>query len=245
MANETAVEIINTLLKRAHLAHASDIHIDPGPLACVVRLRVDGILNDVQELPKIFQNEVLARLKILAGIRTDEHHQPHDGRFRFDISDTDSIDIRISIAPTYYGENAVLRLLSSTTSLSTLTSLGMSAFHQGIVMRAIERPHGMVLITGPTCSGKTSTLYALLQILNVRSSSIITIEDPIEYSLPGITQIPASKNSGLTFSEGLRSILRQDPNIIGVGEIRDKETASLANKCCTHRTSCAHHTSHI
>ncbi len=228
MATETAVEIINSLLCEAHGAHASDIHIDPSGLSCAVRFRIDGSLRDIRELPKIFQNEVLSRLKILSGIRTDEHHQPHDGRFRFDVSNNEAIDIRVSIAPTYYGENAVLRLLSSATPLSTLTSLGMGEFHQNLIARAIERPHGMIVITGPTGSGKTSTLYALLHLLNVRSSSIITIEDPIEYALAGVTQIPAGKSSGLTFSEGLRSILRQDPNIIGVGEIRDKETASLA-----------------
>jgi type IV pilus assembly protein PilB len=228
MATETAIEIINSLIIESYAMHASDIHINPKALSCTVRYRIDGTLKDIRELPKIFQSELLTRLKVLTGIRTDEHNKPHDGRFCFDISNTETIDIRVSIAPTYYGENAVLRLLSSTDSLSTLTSLGMSANHQDLVLRALERPHGMILITCPTGSGKTSTLYAFLHIVNTRSCSIITIEDPIEYAIAGITQIPAGKNTGLSFSEGLRSILRQDPNIIGVGEIRDHETASLA-----------------
>jgi type IV pilus assembly protein PilB len=228
----SAVMVIEELLTEANLKHASDIHLDPAAHALVVRFRINGTLHDVHELPLKLKHEILARFKILAGLRIDEHHIPQDGRFRFEISDTHLIDVRISIAPTYYGENAVLRLLSSAGTLSSLTSLGLSRTHQEIIQKSLLRPHGMILITGPTGSGKTSSLYALIQVMNTRETSIVTIEDPIEYALNGINQIPISRHpassQGLTFANALRSVLRQDPNVIGIGEIRDTETAALA-----------------
>ena len=223
-----AVATLDSLLFEAYAARASDIHLDPGLETFLARFRVDGMLYDARSIPPYLHLEILARLKILAGLRTDEHQAPQDGRFRFDITTEITIDVRISIAPTYYGENAVLRLLSSINKFLTLAALGCSSSQENIIRQVLMRPHGMILITGPTGSGKTSTLYALIQILNARSRSIITIEDPIEYALDGINQIPANPQTGLSFAAGLRSILRQDPDVIGIGEIRDEETASLA-----------------
>ena len=227
----SVIGIVEELLRAAHAINASDVHLDPQMDGLVVRFRVDGILHVQKNLPHIIQNEILARLKILAALRIDEHKLPQDGRFRFYVSSGHSIDVRISIAPTYYGENAVLRLLSSSNVFSSLTSLGFGRVHQETLNRAVQKPHGMILVTGPTGSGKTSTLYALIQLVNTISVSIVTIEDPVEYAIEGINQIPITRNQrddSLTFANGLRSILRQDPNIIGIGEIRDSETAILA-----------------
>ena len=228
----SAIEIVEGLIRDAHLKHASDIHLDPRAHSLIARFRINGTLQTAESIPTTLHGEVLSRLKILAGLRTDEHQLPQDGRFRFDISHDETIDIRVSIVPTYYGENAVLRLLSSSSSLSTLTSLGFNRLHQEMVHTAVHRPHGMILITGPTGNGKTSSLYTLIQLRNTEAVSIVTIEDPIEYTIDGVSQIPIHKNSGqvssLTFANGLRSVLRQDPNIIGIGEIRDSETAILA-----------------
>ncbi len=224
----SAVGIINALVREAYEQHASDLHVDPGSDSLTVRLRIDGVLHDAHQIPMRLHGEILARIKILTGLRTDEHQMPQDGRFSFDLSSTQAIDVRVSIVPTYYGENVVLRLLTSNTKLLNLSSLGLSTTHQELLKRSIAQPHGLILITGATGSGKTSTLYTLLRLLNTRTTSLICIEDPIEYALEGITQIPANDHGGLSFEKGLRSILRQDPNIIGIGEIRDNETASLA-----------------
>ena len=224
----SAVTVIDSLLREAYTVQASDIHLDPGAGTFIARFRVDGILYDAQRISPHLEREILARLKILAGLRTDEHQAPQDGRFRFEISSEVYIDVRISITPTYHGENAVLRLLTSSSTLTSLSSLGLDAHQEALLQETIRHPHGLILITGPTGSGKTSTLYALIQLLNTRSSSIITIEDPVEYAIDGINQIPANPRAGLSFAQGLRSILRQDPNIICIGEIRDSETAALA-----------------
>lgn len=229
----SAVKLIDLLIHEAYVSHASDLHLDPSEDFLTARLRVDGALHDVHQLPIKIHREMLARLKILAGLRIDEHQAPQDGRFRFSLSGTDFgpeayLDVRVSIAPTYYGENAVLRLLSSREGLATLAALGLNNEHQAVIRKVLARPHGLILVTGPTGSGKTSTMYALLHVLNRRDVSIITIEDPIEYSIDGVNQIQANRASSLTFAEGLRSILRQDPNVIGIGEIRDQETAALA-----------------
>jgi type IV pilus assembly protein PilB len=232
LPSRSALVIVDNLIQLAYEKQASDIHLDPRAHALMVRFRINGSLQTVESLPNEVRNEILARLKILAGLRTDEHQLPQDGRFRFEISQDRLIDVRVSIAPTYYGENAVLRILSASSSLSSLTSLGFNRSHQEILQTAIHRPHGMILITGPTGNGKTSTLYTLLQLRNTETISIVTIEDPIEYAIDGINQIPISKSnnfaSSLTFANGLRSVLRQDPNIIGIGEIRDADTATLA-----------------
>ncbi|HEV8677449.1 MAG TPA: GspE/PulE family protein, partial [Candidatus Paceibacterota bacterium] len=170
---------------------------------------------------------IITRIKILSNLRTDEHQAAQDGRFRVQVGDA-PIDVRVSITPTYYGENAVLRLLAQQAEEFTLESLGFSEENKAKIRDAVRKPHGMILATGPTGSGKTTTLYTLLKQLNTKTVSIITIEDPVEYAVEGVSQIQINPRSGLTFGSGLRSILRQDPNIIMVGEIRDSETASIA-----------------
>ncbi len=185
-------------------------------------------MQDVHALPKNVQGEIISRIKILAGLRTDEHQTAQDGRFRNIVEHKTQIDVRVSLAPTYYGENAVLRILADKADEFTLKTLGLSADNQEKILAALKRPYGMILTTGPTGSGKTTTLYTLLKILNTREVSIITLEDPIEYAIPGLNQIQINSRANLSFANGLRSILRQDPNIIMVGEIRDSETARLA-----------------
>jgi type II secretory ATPase GspE/PulE/Tfp pilus assembly ATPase PilB-like protein len=228
MEGDSAITILEALLREAHRVRASDIHLDPSFSGLLARLRIDGSLYDSGLFHSSLIPEILARLKVLAGLRIDEHMAPQDGRFRFKLSTTESVDVRISITPTYYGENAVLRLFSSGSTLPSLAELGFTQSQENSIHSVVERPHGLILVTGPTGSGKTSTLYSLLSLRNVRATSIITIEDPIEFALPGIVQIPVNPRTGLTFASGLRSILRQDPNVLGVGEIRDEETASLA-----------------
>ena len=221
------VNLIDALVKSAHAARASDIHLDPQAEGLKVRYRVDGVLQDAHLFPSGIQSEVISRLKILCGLRTDEHQAAQDGRFKVKIGES-TIDVRASIVPTYYGENSVLRLLSDQAQWFTLDSLGFTPANQEKIMRAIERPHGMILATGPTGSGKTTTLYTLVKMLNQPGVSIITIEDPVEYSIAGINQVQVNARTELTFANGLRSMLRQDPNIIMVGEIRDIDTAGLA-----------------
>lgn len=222
------IDLVDALIEHAHDVRASDIHIDPVEKSVQVRLRIDGILNDAFTVPKEIQSEVVTRIKVLAGMRTDEHQAAQDGRFRSMVSNKGAIDIRVSIAPTFYGENAVLRLLSDKVEQFTLQTMGFSKSDQEKISHAISRPHGMILATGPTGSGKTTTLYALVKILNTRAVSVVTIEDPIEYAVEGIDQIQVNARTALTFANGLRSILRQDPDIIMVGEIRDAETAMIA-----------------
>ncbi|MBI5401532.1 type II/IV secretion system protein [Candidatus Wolfebacteria bacterium] len=227
-AEVSIINLVDSLIEHGYNSRASDIHIDPEEKRVRVRLRIDGILNDAFILPKDIQSEVITRIKVLSGLRTDEHQAAQDGRFRTEIKGGGPVDLRVSIAPTYYGENAVMRLLVEKEEKFTLETLGFSERDRGIIMKAIKNPYGMILATGPTGSGKTTTLYTILKILNTKEVSIITIEDPIEYSLEGIDQIQANSRTGLTFATGLRSILRQDPNIIMVGEIRDEETARIA-----------------
>ncbi len=222
------IDLVHALVVQAHSLRASDIHIDPTADAVRVRLRVDGVLQEKFILPKIIHSEVISRIKVLAWLRTDEHQAAQDGRFRIVSEGAIPIDVRVSITPTYYGENAVLRLLSDTPEHYTLSSLGFSTTDEAKILKSLRRPHGMILATGPTGSGKTTTLYTLLKILNIQEVSIVTIEDPIEYAVSNITQIQIQPKTGLTFAAGLRSILRQDPNIIMVGEIRDSETAGIA-----------------
>lgn len=222
------IELIQMLVERAQHARASDIHLDPETNGLKVRMRVDGVLQDAHVFPLAIHQEVISRIKILSGLRTDEHQSAQDGRFCARIGNGRNIDIRVSVIPTFWGENAVMRLLSDKAEEFTLKSLGFTPENEQKILRAIGKPHGMILATGPTGSGKTTTLYTLIRMLNTKESSIITIEDPIEYSIPGINQIQVRERAGLTFANGLRSMLRQDPNIIMVGEIRDVETAGLA-----------------
>jgi type II secretory ATPase GspE/PulE/Tfp pilus assembly ATPase PilB-like protein len=225
----SVIRLVDKIVERGYLARASDIHVDPAEDKIEVRLRIDGALHNTFVLPKDLQDEVISRIKVLSGLRTDEHQAAQDGRFRFQLKETRiNFDIRVSIAPTFYGENAVLRLLAERGEEYTLETLGFSARDLEAVKRAIKKPYGMILATGPTGSGKTTTLYTILKTLNIEEISIITIEDPIEYSIKGIDQIQVNPQTGLTFASGLRSILRQDPNIVMVGEIRDEETAGIA-----------------
>lgn len=226
-ANVSIINLIDHFIRCASSIHASDIHIDPTEKNIRVRFRIDGVLEDAHPLPKAIHAEIISRIKILSGLRTDEHNAAQDGRFRSLIA-VGSIDVRVSIAPTYHGENAVLRLLSDNAENFTLDTLGFSAEDQKKIARALKKTSGMILVTGPTGSGKTTTLYTLIKMLNSKEISIVTIEDPIEYAVEGVEQIQVNSRTNLTFANGLRSILRQDPNVIMVGEIRDTETAGIA-----------------
>lgn len=222
-------ELMDGLIAYSYYLNASDIHFDPDESVVLVRLRIDGIQYDVFELPKTLQPMIISRIKVLAGMRTDEHQAPQDGRFKTKIGELpQQFDVRVSVIPTYYGEDAVARLLVEHTSITSLVDLNFSETDKAKVLRAIQKPNGMILATGPTGSGKTTTLYTILLMLKTPEVSIITIEDPVEYSIHGINQIQVNADTGLTFADGLRSILRQDPDIIMVGEIRDKETAGIA-----------------
>lgn len=227
-ANISIINLIDHLLKHASQIHASDIHIDPLDKSVRVRFRIDGVLEDSHNLPKEIHGEIISRIKVLSGLRTDEHQTAQDGRFRTIIPPNGSVDVRVSIVPTYHGENAVLRLLSDNAENFTLESLGFTEEDRKKIERATKKTTGMILVTGPTGSGKTTTLYTLVKMLNSKEISIVTIEDPIEYAIDGIEQIQVNHRTGLTFANGLRSILRQDPNVIMVGEIRDTETAGIA-----------------
>jgi len=220
-------KLVDYIIEQAYFMHASDIHIDPTENEMDIRFRIDGVLATIFVLPKVLLNQVITTIKVHSGLRTDEHQAAQDGRFRV-VIDKVPVDLRVSIIPAYHGENAVLRLLVSQLKALTLSELGLAERDMSLVDQYIRRPHGMILSTGPTGSGKTTTLYTLVQMLNKPEIAITTVEDPIEYSIGGITQIQTNAATGLTFALGLRSILRQDPNIIMVGEIRDNETASIA-----------------
>ncbi|MGG3957270.1 ATPase, T2SS/T4P/T4SS family [Bhargavaea massiliensis] len=221
------VKLVNQILQMAVEQRASDIHIDPHETKVVIRYRIDGILRTERALPKHMQGMLTARIKILANMDITEHRVPQDGRIKMNI-DFHPIDLRVSTLPTIYGEKIVMRVLDLGAALNDLNKLGFNKVNLQRFIQLIEQPTGIVLITGPTGSGKSSTLYAALNRLNGEHVNIITIEDPVEYQLEGVNQIQVNPNVGMTFAEGLRSILRQDPNIIMVGEIRDRETAEIA-----------------
>jgi len=227
----SVVDLVDLFVQYAYAARASDVHIEPTATDVRIRLRIDGMLQDLFiDKPKVSKNlhlELISRIKVLSGLRTDEHLTPQDGRLRVKVEGYGNIDIRVSIMPTYYGENAIMRLLAET-QIFALENLGFLLKDLERVQQAIKKPYGMILANGPTGSGKSTTLYTILKELNRPEVSIITIEDPIEYSLEGATQIQVNTQTGLTFAGGLRSILRQDPNIVMVGEIRDQETAAIA-----------------
>ncbi len=223
------IKLVDSLINQAYESRASDLHVDPADEKVFIRLRIDGVLYQSYALPKEIQSEIISRLKVLSGLRTDEHQIAQDGRFKFTARDGNSFDIRVSIIPTYHEENAVLRLLVEQKNQKfSIDNMGFSDRDSKVVNEAIKKPYGMILVTGPTGSGKTTALYTILRVLNTDEVSIITIEDPIEYSLDKTNQIQVNNQTGLTFANGLRSILRQDPNIIMVGEIRDEETAKIA-----------------
>ena len=224
---DAVVTLFDRLMDFAHTVRASDIHMEPWKDHGVIRVRIDGILHDEFEVKFPLHVQLIARLKILTSMRTDEHHAPQDGRFKYPSSLGD-VDVRVSVLPTEFGEKAVLRLLSSQSHKLSLEQLGFSPDDLERVHRAIRKPWGMLLSTGPTGSGKTTTVYAILEVINQREVNISTIEDPVEFEIPGINQSQVDRVAKLTFATGLRSLLRQDPDIIMVGEIRDQETAKIA-----------------
>ena len=221
------VKIVDTLIRHAILEGASDIHIEPEEKDVVVRYRVDGLLKDVMMLPRAVHDGVAARIKVLANLKLDEHRLPQDGRFKVE-GEGYKVSFRVSILPVYDGEKIVMRLLQEDAQGFTLESLCYSGKAIEVLNRVIRRPTGLVLSTGPTGSGKTTTLYTILDILNTPEVNISTVEDPIEYRIPRVNQTQVKPDIGFSFAQGLRTLVRQDPDIIMVGEIRDNETAALA-----------------
>ncbi len=226
-AEAPIAKIVDTVIEYAYINKASDVHIEGARDASLVRFRIDGVLHDVVRLPHNLHDQIITRIKVMARLRTDEHFSAQDGRMRAKLEEED-LDIRVSVVPVVGGEKVVLRLLAARNRQFGLTDLGMQDSDLKKVRAAFLRPYGMVLSTGPTGSGKTTSMYAILKILNTREKNIATIEDPVEYEIEGINQIQSNTKTNLTFANGLRSILRQDPDIIYVGEIRDEETADIA-----------------
>jgi type IV pilus assembly protein PilB len=224
---EKVAEIVTHILNFAAAARASDVHIEPQEKSTRVRYRIDGILQEKLTTPRELHDALISRIKILSGMKIDEKRIPQDGRFNFKTQD-EEIDLRVSSLPTTWGEKIVMRLLKKTGGIPELQELGLRGRALKNLQDAILRPHGIILICGPTGSGKTTTLYSIIQKINTSKINIITLEDPIEYKIPGVNQVQVNPVAGLTFASGLRSFLRQDPNVILVGEIRDQETADLA-----------------
>ncbi|MCX6765491.1 MAG: ATPase, T2SS/T4P/T4SS family [Candidatus Moranbacteria bacterium] len=221
------IRIVDTLLKHAILQSASDIHIEPEEHEVRVRYRIDGILHDAMSLPKQILLGIVARIKVLSNLKLDEHRLPQDGRFKIEKDDY-KISFRVSILPVFDGEKIAMRLLDESAKGLTLEKMGLWGKALEIIHREIKRPNGMILVTGPTGSGKTTTLYTIMDILNTPEVNISTVEDPIEYRMPRINQTQINPKIGLTFASSLRSLLRQDPDILMIGEIRDKETLEIA-----------------
>ena len=221
------VKLVNEIIEEAIKKSATDIHIEPFENISIVKYRIDGILHKVKEIPIYLHSAIVSRIKILSKLDIAEKRLPQDGKFSFKIGNLE-YDIRVSTLPTVWGETVVLRLLSKGNVDIDLDKLGFSKEHLKIIKELIRVSHGMILVTGPTGSGKTTTLYAMLKLMNDGTKKIVTVEDPVEYTIPGITQVQVNEKIGLTFSKTLRSILRQDPDIIMIGEIRDKDTADIA-----------------
>jgi len=221
------VNIVNSIVEHAVYEDASDIHIEPTETEVVVRYRIDGELHPVMSLPKAVQSGIVARIKVLSNLKIDEHMVPQDGRFKIQVQE-EKYAFRVSIIPVYDGEKIVMRLLNEGQKPLTLDQLGFLPSVQEIINRSISKPHGMVIVTGPTGSGKTTTLYSMLGMLNQPDVNISTAEDPVEYHVKGVNQSQMNPKVGFTFAAALRSFLRQDPDIIMVGEIRDQETAEIA-----------------
>lgn len=221
------IRMMDALLDYAYDSRASDIHIEPQSGRTIVRFRIDGILHDIIDFPVSIHDLLITRLKILSRLRTDEHRAPQDGKLQKQIG-KEKLDVRVSIVPVTEGEKVVMRLLSERSRDYSLEDLGITDQDLALVKASIKRPFGMTLVCGPTGSGKTTSLYAMIKIINTREVNISTVEDPVEYHLAGINQIQVNPKVGLTFAAGLRSLLRQDPNVVLVGEIRDAETAKIA-----------------
>jgi general secretion pathway protein E len=221
------IRFVNSLIFNASKEKASDIHIEPGDKEIVVRNRVDGVLHEVKRAPRAHHASIIARVKIMAGLNIAEKRLPQDGRIRRKIAGKE-VDMRVATVPTSHGERVTIRLLDKSAMALSLHAIGMAADHLHIIDETIHRPHGIFLVTGPTGSGKTTTLYSCLSKINRPDLNILTVEDPVEYQLPGISQVQINPKIALTFASGLRSFLRHDPDVIMVGEIRDKETAEIA-----------------
>ncbi|MCC7356068.1 MAG: type II/IV secretion system protein [Candidatus Doudnabacteria bacterium] len=221
------IKIVDVILNNAVDANASDIHVEPSDNDVRIRYRIDGMLHTFLQLPKNVHSAIISRIKILSNLKIDEQRLPQDGRFHMDFGKR-SVDFRVSTLPLMYGEKVVMRLLDKSSGVPTLDQLGIRGKALSWVTEDIKKPHGIFLITGPTGSGKSTTLYSILSLLNAPNVNIVTLEDPIEYFMEGVNQSQINPDIGLTFATGLRSILRQDPNVIMVGEIRDQETAELA-----------------
>ena len=222
------VTILDNILEHAAVLGASDVHFEPLERELLVRFRIDGVMSEILSLPKPIAAVLVARVKILANLQIDEHRIPQDGRFRFEMDDGSNIDMRVNIMPIFHGEKVETRLLKSSARPLTLKDLGLSDTATEILSGEIKKPHGMILVTGPTGHGKTTTLYAILHILNTPSVNITTIEDPVEYEFPRVNQTQVNVKAGITFANGLRALLRQNPDIIMIGEIRDNETVDIA-----------------
>ena len=221
------IRIIDTLLKHAILQSASDIHIEPEEKEVIVRYRIDGVLHDAMTLPREVLSGIVARIKVLSNLKLDEHRLPQDGRFKIE-NENYKFSLRVSILPVFDGEKIVMRLLDESSKGLTLERMGLAGIPLEVVHREIKKPNGMVLVTGPTGSGKTTTLYTVMDIINTTDVNISTVEDPVEYRMPRVNQTQVNAKIGMTFASALRALLRQDPDIIMVGEIRDKETLEIA-----------------
>lgn len=226
-SRQVAPEIVDEIVKDALAYHASDIHMDPHEKEVVIRFRIDGVLHEVGRVEKLYYESILNRIKVQSHLRTDEHFAPQDGAIRYRQSGI-ATDLRVSIVPTLDGEKVVIRVLAEYVRGLSLADLGLEKKDQQILVQSAKKPFGMILICGPTGSGKTTTLYATLKLLNSPEVNIATIEDPVEYKIVGVNHIQVNPDTNLTFAQGLRSIVRQDPDIILVGEIRDEETAEIS-----------------
>jgi type IV pilus assembly protein PilB len=221
------VRLVNSILERAILEHASDIHIEPYETEVRVRMRIDGVMHSLMTVPKALQASVISRLKVMGAMDITERRVPQDGRAGVRVKSR-NVDLRMSTLPTIFGEKFVIRLLDKDSQLLTKENIGLNGSDLNKYLDLIRRPSGVVLIVGPTGSGKSSTMYTMIRELNTEKVNLVTLEDPVEYNIPGINQVQINEKTGMTFASGLRSILRQDPDIIAVGEIRDGETAQIA-----------------
>jgi type IV pilus assembly protein PilB len=226
-ADLPVIAIVDNILSYALASRASDIHIEILDDATYIRYRIDGILYEVMNIPKDIHPAIVARLKLLSGLKLDEHYAPQDGRFRYQLG-TQAIDVRVSCMPTFYGEKVEMRLLESSEKTLSLEELGLSVEAVKTVTENLKKSYGMIIACGPTGSGKTTTLYTLMNMLNKPEVNVVSIEDPIEYNMRYVNQTQINPQAGVTFADGLRALLRQDPNVIMVGEIRDAETADIS-----------------
>lgn len=226
-ANAPTIRLVNSILERAISERSSDIHLGPREMELTVRMRIDGVMYDIMSVPKDLQNSVTSRIKIMSGLDISEHRVPQDGRFNVRVKEK-NLDVRVSTLPTVYGEKIVMRLLDKSAGLLTKESIGLSGSDLEKYEKMIRCHNGVILIVGPTGSGKSSTMNTMVQELNTTDVNLITLEDPVEYNIDRVSQVQINEKTGMTFANGLRSILRQDPDIIAVGEIRDGETADIA-----------------